>query len=102
MSHSVDAPPMLDARGTPLAPGQLVAYAVAGYHSNGRLQVGTVVCVRRVLRGIGRHPERTDRIDINRADGGIVTIHDPKRIVILSQESEPDAWLRRQLATVTR
>jgi hypothetical protein len=86
--------PLLDAVGIQLAPGQRVVYASTGMYATGGLQSGTVVRVRRLLRG-GRRPER---IDIRRDDGKVITICWTKRLVVLRQESEADAWLRRQLA----
>jgi len=83
--------------GVPLAPGQRVVYAVAGIHASGELKPGTVVRVRRMIRG--RHPEH---VDIRRDDGRVITLSWSKRVLVLRQESEADGWLRRQLATVSQ
>lgn len=92
----MDTPLLRDAVGVQLAVGQRVLYATAGIHATGRLQPGTVVRLRRLLHG-GWRPER---IDIRRDDGRIITISWAQRLVVLSQESEADGWLRRQLATL--
>jgi hypothetical protein len=88
---------ILDAVGVPLSPGQRVVYAVAGIHASGQLKPGTIVRVRRMIRG--RYPER---VDIRRDDRRIITLGWSKRVLVLRQESEADGWLRRQLATVSR
>lgn len=90
----MDTPLLLDAVDVQLAVGQRVLYATAGIHASGQLKPGTVLRLRRLLHG-GRRPER---IDIRRDDGRVVTISWAQRLVVLSQESEADGWLRRQLA----
>jgi hypothetical protein len=87
---------LLDAVGVPLAPGQRVVYATAGMPATGQLVPGTVVSIRYLKDG--EWPR--ERIGIRRDDGQVVYIRWSKRVLILRQESEADAWLRRQLALV--
>jgi hypothetical protein len=93
----METPILLDAVGVQLAPGQRVLYATAGIRASGRLTPGMVVRLRHLLQGGGR---RSERIDIRRDDGRVVTISWARRIVVLRQESEADGWLRRQLASL--
>ena len=90
----MDTPILLDAVGVQLAPGQRVLYCPA--FRNGALQPGTIIRV-----GSRPHPSwRVDHVVIRRDDGKTIVIGWARRIVVLPQPTEADAWLRRQLSTL--
>jgi hypothetical protein len=89
-------PQLTDAIGVALRPGQRVIYATAGMHSTGELVPGTIVNLRNNPHGDGR----VERIAIRRDDGHVVYIRWSKRVLVLRQDSDAEAWLRRQLATL--
>jgi hypothetical protein len=91
----MDTPILLDAVGVQLAPGQRVLYCPA--FRNGALQHGTIIRVGRRPHPFG--PPR-DHVAIRRDDGKTIVIGWGRRIAVLQQPTEADAWLRRELATL--
>ena len=90
----MDTPVLVDAVGVQLAPGQRVLYSPA--FGNGALQPGTII-----RAGRRPHPSwRGDHVVIRRDDGKTIVIGWARRIVVMQQPTEADAWLRRQLSTL--
>ena len=89
----MDLPILLDAVGVQLAPGQRVLYSPA--FRNGALQPGTIIRL-----GRRPHPSWRDHVVIRRDDGKTIVIGWARRIVVMQQPTEADAWLRRQLSTL--
>lgn len=91
----METPILLDAVGVQLAPGQRILYSPA--FRTGALQPGTIIRVERHPQPFG--PPR-DHVAIRRDDGKTIVIGWARRIVVMQQPTEADAWLRRELATL--
>jgi hypothetical protein len=85
-------PILLDAVGVQLAPGQRVLYSPA--FASGALHPGRIIRVSR------RPSDEKDHVVIRRDDGKTIVIGWARRIVVVQQPTEADAWLRRQLSTL--
>ena len=91
----METPILLDAAGVPLRPGQRVLYCSVGIFALCALQWGTII--RAYLPADGG-----ERIQIRRDDGKHLVLRWSRRVVVMQQpqDTEVDAWLRRQLATL--